>query len=130
MPVMNPPRNSKPLSPRLSVYRWQSPMLASLAHRASGIVLALFVPVYLFLLTGLTSSPTDFTRTVGLMHSLPGKLVLWLTGTALIYHLFNGLRFLFLDAGWIDGREAMRRSALIGLGLGVLGSLGLAVFLW
>ena len=130
MPVIHPPYSNKPLSPRLSVYRWQSPMLASIAHRASGVILALFVPVYLFLLTGLTSSPMDFSRTVDFMHSLPGKSVLWLTGTAMIYHLLNGLRFLLLDAGWIDGREAMRRSALVGLGLGLLGSLLLAVFLW
>ncbi len=127
---MKQQQNGRPLSPRLSVYRWQSPMIASLAHRASGIVLAMFVPVYLFLLTGLTASPADFSDTVARMHSLPIKLVLWLTGTALIYHLINGLRFLLLDAGWIDGREAMRRSALAGLYLGVLASLALAIFLW
>jgi succinate dehydrogenase / fumarate reductase cytochrome b subunit len=112
------------------VYRWQIPMVASLAHRASGIVLALFVPIYLFLLTGLTSSPEDFTSTLDWMHSLPGSLILWLTGMALIYHLVNGIRFILLDAGWFEGRDAMRITARVSIGAGVLGGLLLGGFLW
>lgn len=130
MPAIKRPRKERPLAPRLSVYRWQIPMVASLAHRASGIVLALFVPIYLFLLTGLTSSPEDFTSTLDWMHSLPGSLILWLTGMALIYHLVNGIRFILLDAGWFEGRDAMRITARVSIGAGVLGGLLLGGFLW
>jgi len=130
MPAIKRPRNERPLAPRLSVYRWQIPMMASLAHRASGIVLALFVPIYLFLLTGLTSSPEDFTQTLDWMHSLPGRLILWLTGMALIYHLVNGIRFILLDAGWFETRDAMRMTARVSISAGVLGALLLGGFLW
>jgi len=105
-------------------------MLASLAHRASGIVLALFVPVYLCLLSGLTGSADDFARMQTWMHSLPGRSVLWLAGTALIYHLVNGLRFILLDAGWFEARESMRLTARISIGVGVLAALLLGGFLW
>jgi len=130
MPAIKRPLKERPLAPRLSVYRWQIPMMASLAHRASGIVLALFVPIYLFLLTGLTSSPEDFTSTLDWMHSLPGRLILWLTGMALIYHLVNGIRFILLDAGWFETRDAMRITARVSISAGVLGGLLLGGFLW
>jgi len=105
-------------------------MLASLGHRASGMTLALFVPVYLYLLTGLTASPDDFVRMIDWMHSLSGRLILWLAGTALIYHLTNGVRFILLDAGWFEARESMRFTARVSIAVGVFAALCLGVYLW
>lgn len=130
MPAIKRPQPARPRSPHLAVYRWQLPMIASLAHRVSGIMLTLFVPVYLFILTGLTGSPEDFARQMQWMHSIPGKLILWLTGSALIYHLINGLRFILLDAGWFEARESMRMTARISIGAGVLAGLLLGGVLW
>jgi len=104
-------------------------MIASLAHRASGLVLVLFVPLYLWLLHGMTGNPESFTRVYDWLHSGPGKLSLWLVGTALIYHLCNGVRFLCLDAGWLESREMMRASARIVLAVAVLAACILAVLL-
>jgi len=130
MPAIKHQQHKPPLSPRLSVYRWQIPMIASLAHRATGIVLALFVPVYLYILTGLTSSPEGFIEQMQWMHSATGRLILWLTGSSLLYHLINGLRFILLDAGWFEAREAMRMTARISIATGILGSIILGGFLW
>ncbi len=130
MPAIKRPQKNMPLSPHLSVYRWQLPMVASLAHRASGMVLALFVPVYLFLLTGLTSSPEEFSRMVDWMHAWPGSLILWLTGVALFYHMVNGIRFILLDAGWFEARDSMRLTARVSIGAGVLAAVLLGGFLW
>ncbi|MDQ7000281.1 MAG: succinate dehydrogenase, cytochrome b556 subunit, partial [Mariprofundus sp.] len=57
-----PEQRERPLSPRLSIYRWQPGMIASLAHRASGLILVLFVPLYLWLLHGMTGSPDHFEQ--------------------------------------------------------------------
>ena len=130
MPAIKHSEKNRPLSPRLSVYRWQIPMMASLAHRASGMVLALFVPVYLFLLTGLTNSPEDFSRMLDWMHAWPGRLILWFTGVALFYHMVNGIRFILLDAGWFEARESMRITARVSMGAGVLAALLLGSLLW
>lgn len=130
MPAVKRPQPTRPLSPHLGVYRWQLPMVASLAHRASGIVLALFVPVYLYLLTGLTASPEDFAQRLDWMHSAPGRLILWLTGSAMIFHLANGLRFILLDAGMFETRQAMGMSARLSIVLGLLGMAFLAGYLW
>ena len=101
----------RPLSPRLSIYRWQPAMIASIAHRASGIVLFLFAPLYLWVMHHMTGSPEDFALAYNWLHSLPGVFSLWLVGTALIYHFLNGIRFLCLDIGWGENRGTMRSSA-------------------
>jgi len=110
----------RPLSPRLSVYRWQATMVASLAHRLSGLTLVLFVPLYLWLLHSMTGSPASFIRMQSWLHSGPGKLSLWLAGVALFYHFCNGLRFLAVGAGWCESRQLMRLSARIVIGITVL----------
>ena len=130
MPAVKRSHRARPVSPRLSVYRWQLPMLASLAHRISGMMLALFVPVYLYLLTGLTASPDDFMHMLDWMHSLPGRLILWMAGSALIYHLVNGVRFILLDAGWFEARDSMRHTARVSIAAGVLAALMLGGYLW
>jgi len=102
-------------------------MLASIAHRASGMALVLFVPLYLWLLHGMTSSPDQYETTLTWLHSLPGKCSLWLAGVALVYHFSNGIRFLLIDAGWGESRDMMRFSALLVL---VLAAVAALLFAW
>jgi len=105
-------------------------MLASLAHRASGITLVLFVPVYLYLLEGLTGTPDEFSDIQSWMHSIPGRIVLWIVGASLIYHFFNGIRFLCLDVGWGESQEMMRLTARVVVGVGFAAVAVLGVLLW
>jgi len=118
-----------PLSPAVSIYRWRPTMIASLGHRLSGLVLVLFVPLYLWLLHGMTGSPEDFESVFNWLHSPLGKASLWLLGVALVYHFANGIRFLSLDAGWLESRSMMRLSAKIVLGIAVIVAIALAVLL-
>ncbi|MDQ6997187.1 MAG: succinate dehydrogenase, cytochrome b556 subunit [Mariprofundus sp.] len=122
-----PVKYHRPLSPRISIYRWRAPMLASIAHRASGVALVLFVPLYLWLLHGMTSSPDHYDATLTWLHSLPGKCSLWFVGVALVYHFSNGIRFLLIDVGWGESRKMMRFSALVVLFIAALASL---MFAW
>jgi len=119
----------RPLSPRASIYRWRAPMLASFAHRVSGVILLLFIPLYLYLLQGLTGSPDTYTTTLAWLHSSIGMLALWLVGVALIYHLCSGIRFLCIDVGWWESRDAMRFSARLVLMIAALAGLLLALLL-
>ncbi|MDQ6967696.1 MAG: succinate dehydrogenase, cytochrome b556 subunit [Mariprofundaceae bacterium] len=119
-----------PLSPRLSIYRWLPGMIASIAHRGSGIVLVLSVPCYLWILHGMTGSPQDFDATVAMLHSPLGRLSLWVASLALIYHFCNGIRFLCLDAGWGESRMMMRSSAWLVMAIAMLFGVALGVVLW
>lgn len=105
-------------------------MLASLAHRASGLMLVLFMPVYLWLLHAMTGAPEDFSAALAWLHLPLGRIMLWLVGASLIYHVFNGIRFLCLDAGWGESREVMRFTARVAIGIGVAAVTVLGVTLW
>ncbi|MFQ5345830.1 MAG: succinate dehydrogenase, cytochrome b556 subunit [Mariprofundus sp.] len=120
---------ARPLSPRLSIYRWHPAMIASIAHRITGLILVLFVPLYLWLLHGMTGSSENFEVVFNWMHSVPGRLSLWLVGVALIYHFCNGIRFLCVDAGWLESRIALRNSARFVLLFTVITALALAAML-
>ncbi|OIO71668.1 MAG: succinate dehydrogenase, cytochrome b556 subunit [Zetaproteobacteria bacterium CG1_02_53_45] len=120
---------SGPLSPRLTIYRWHVGMLASIGHRASGLALILFVPIYLWLLRGMTGSEDNFAAVFNWLHSGLGKVSIWLVGISLIYHFCNGIRFIAIDAGWGESRESMRRSARVVFVFTVLVAVLLAVML-
>ncbi|MDQ6982411.1 MAG: succinate dehydrogenase, cytochrome b556 subunit [Mariprofundus sp.] len=118
-----------PLSPRLSIYRWHITMIASIGHRASGMALILFVPIYLWLLRGMTGSEENFEAVFNWLHSDLGKVSIWLLGVSLVYHFCNGIRFLSIDAGWGESRDGMRNSAKVVIALTVVAAVVMAVML-
>jgi len=124
------PIKDVPLSPRISIYRWLPGMVASIAHRISGLALVLFVPFYLWILHGMTGSPEDFNDAVALLHTGVGRLMLWLATVALVYHFLNGIRFLCLDAGWGESQVVMRNVARAVLAVAALAAVLLGALLW
>ncbi|MDX8409035.1 MAG: succinate dehydrogenase, cytochrome b556 subunit [Mariprofundales bacterium] len=123
------PTSQRPHAPHLSVYRWSWPMAASIAHRVSGLLLVLFVPFYLWLLHAMVGSQAGYDYSQLVLHSTLGRLLLWLVGTAFIYHLCNGIRFLLLDAGIGEQRETMIAIARWPIYAAAAGALLLAITL-
>ncbi len=117
----------RPLSPRLSIYRWRLTMFASIAHRASGIFLVFIIPAALWLLLAMAHGSIAYMYGLAWLQSATGTVVLWLTCVALFYHFSNGIRFLLLDIGKTDSREAMKLSAKIVVFTTILFALILAV---
>ncbi len=123
-------RKDKPLSPRLSIYHWHWGMVASIAHRASGVLLILCIPMYIWLLYGMTGSPQSFEHIVNILHSLWGRLALWAASVSVFYHFCNGIRFLCLDIGWGESQVMMRYSAGMVLGIAGMSAAVFGVLLW
>jgi succinate dehydrogenase / fumarate reductase cytochrome b subunit len=71
----------------------------SLAHRISGIVLALCLPMLVFALSLSLNDGAAFERGLAAVRSLPGRLVLLLLAWALAHHTAAGVRHLLFDAG-------------------------------
>ncbi len=102
--------DSRPLSPHLQIYRWQITMLMSILHRASGIVLSVGAVFLVYWLVALSHGPEDYAAVRALLASLPGQIALLGWTAALYYHLCNGIRHLFWDAGAGFEMTTVRRS--------------------
>ena len=94
---MNRPR---PLSPHLQVYKPQLTSILSILHRGTGIVLSIgsiFLVSWILVLTLGESAYQVYSQ---LVNNWFGKLVIFGFTFGLFYHLSNGIRHLFWDAGY------------------------------
>jgi succinate dehydrogenase / fumarate reductase cytochrome b subunit len=108
MSVANRPTN-RPLSPHLQIYKWQLTSVLSILHRATGIALtvgALYLATWVIYAA---ASPRAYELFQGFNASIVGRIILggWLFSA--FYHLCNGIRHLFWDAGYgFDLKDAYR----------------------
>lgn len=90
---------SRPLSPHLQIYRLPLVAVLSITHRITGMAnLAGTVLLTIWLLSAAWSDAC-FTWVQGFMGSWLGQLMLVGWTLSLSYHLLNGVRHLFWDAG-------------------------------
>jgi len=88
-------------------------MIASLAHRASGMVLIFFIFFYICVFSQVPGAAEGMQSIHMILHSAVGTLSLWLGTVACVYHLSNGIRFLCLDAGEGESPAMMRMTAWV-----------------
>ena len=92
-------RNKQPLSPHLSIYRWQVTNTLSIIHRLSGLLLflaALDFAVWL----GSIALGSDSYNYIKKIYSSNLLMLIWLlVSLSFFYHLFNGIRHLSWDIG-------------------------------
>ncbi len=122
-------KHKPPQSPRLSIYKWRLTMIASLAHRASGMLLVAIIPLALWLLLTMAHDETAFIQGSQYLHHPLSMLLIWAACVALFYHFVNGLRFLALDMGYGESRAMMKLSAKLVLGSTLIVAVVLAVLL-
>jgi len=114
------------LSPHLQVYRLPLTALLSVTHRLTGLVLTLGTVLLIGLLLAAAAGPETYAPAQRLAGSWPGQCLLIACTFALYFHLANGVRHLFWDAGYGFDLDTVQRSAL-----GVLGvSAALTVLTW
>ena len=90
---------NRPLSPHLQVYRPQITSALSILHRMTGALLALGLPALAVWLVAAAVGPEAFATVQALAGSWIGQILLIAWSFALSYHLCNGIRHLFWDAG-------------------------------
>lgn len=93
------PAVQRPLSPHLQVYKPQLTSTLSIAHRITGVVLSIAAFGIAWWLVALAAGGDTYATFVASADSLLGRLALFAVTLALMYHLCNGIRHLFWDAG-------------------------------
>lgn len=91
--------DNRPLSPHLQVYRFEWTMAYSIIHRITGVGLAVGTIFMAYWLLALAGGAESFAIAQDLAGSIIGQLLLLGWTWALFYHLANGIRHLFWDAG-------------------------------
>jgi len=91
----------RPLSPHLQVYRPQLTSVLSILHRFTGVVLALGSLFLVIWLVALSAGPQAYGSFIALASHPLALIVLAIGLLAFFYHLLNGIRHLFWDAGWL-----------------------------
>lgn len=111
---MNTNPSSSPARPKhLDLLRIRFPIGAvlSVGHRASGLLLFLLTPLFIWLFARSLEGPEGFDGVLALFASPLVRVVLFVALWALVHHLLAGLRFLVIDLGLGETRSRARQSA-------------------
>lgn len=118
--------DQRPLSPHLQIYRPQWTSVLSILHRITGLVLSAGTLLVAIWLVALASGPEAYSIVTGWLSAplVVALLVAWTL--ALFYHLLNGIRHLFWDAGVMLELGPAKASGIAV----VFGALALTAIVW
>lgn len=122
--------DNRPVFLNLTKMKFPVPAITSILHRISGVLMFLFLPLLFYLLSVSLKSSASFDAFLSLVSSAPMKLILWAGLSAVIYHIFAGLRHLFMDFGFGETLQAGRVTAYAVIILGVVGAVIAGVWIW
>ncbi|MDX2345663.1 MAG: succinate dehydrogenase, cytochrome b556 subunit [Legionella sp.] len=121
----------RPINLDLGSIKFPPMAIASILHRISGVVLFICLPIMLYFLQQSLASEISFLHLKNLiMTCVLYKFLIWAFSAAWLYHLLAGIRHLLMDMGIGETVDAARRSALIVIGLSILGVLMMGACLW
>lgn len=101
----------RPVYLNLLRIRMPAAAVASFAHRVSGVLLVLSLPFFVYLFDRSLAGPESFEQVLGMLQSVPVKLLLLPLGWSIAHHFLAGIRFLLIDLDIGVSREAARIGA-------------------
>jgi succinate dehydrogenase / fumarate reductase, cytochrome b subunit len=124
------PARARPTSPHLWIYRWQLGNTLSIVHRMTGAFMSIGLIVLAYWWMALASGPAAFAGAVRILGSPLGLLVIFGLSFSFWYHLLNGVRHLFWDAGRGFEKPARHISGWAAVAGAVLLTAGLWILVW
>jgi succinate dehydrogenase / fumarate reductase, cytochrome b subunit len=115
----------RPLSPFMH-YRWQYTNTTSILHRISGVLLSAGFFVLVYWLAAAAAGPERYAEAQATLATPLLQVVLFGTLLSFCYHLLNGIRHLFFDAGYGFELPVARKTGWAA----ALGAVVLTLVLW
>ncbi len=123
-------KTKKPVNLQLTTIKFSLPAIVSILHRASGVILFLFIPLLLWMFDRSISYPQTYLQLQnGLGHPVC-KLIIFGLLAGFIYHFVAGIRHMLMDMGIGETREGGRLGSKIVLISSVILIILLGVALW
>ena len=118
--------SNRPVSPHIQIYRPQLTSVLSILHRITGVILGFGAVLIALWLCSIAYNRELFDASFELLSGIPGRLFLFLWSLALFFHLCNGIRHLFWDAGhWLELDNVYRSGWAV-----VIGTFTLTGIVW
>ncbi|MCH9643596.1 MAG: succinate dehydrogenase, cytochrome b556 subunit [Gammaproteobacteria bacterium] len=123
-------RTQRPVFLNLTQIKFPPMAIASILHRITGVLLFLFVPLLLYLLSISITGPTNFAHFEQIQQSWWVHLLLWIGASAVCYHILAGFRHLIMDFGFGESVSVARVTALLVIALAVVCVILMGVWIW
>ncbi|HEY4076272.1 MAG TPA: succinate dehydrogenase, cytochrome b556 subunit [Rhizomicrobium sp.] len=122
--------HERPLSPHLTIYRWQVTMLASITHRATGVALVVGALALAWWLISVSNGPEGYESFMALANTPIGWFILFGFTWSLSFHMLNGIRHLAWDLGYGFNKVTATQTGTLVYVLSVVIAVGLFAFVW
>ncbi len=120
----------RPLSPHLTIWRWQVTMLSSILHRATGTALAGGTLILAWWLVSVSNGPEGYDSFMAYAATPLGVVVLFGLAWSLAYHFCNGIRHLAWDIGYGFDKQVAAKTGFLVIGLSLLIAIGVFALFW
>lgn len=124
------PVRARPLSPHLEIYRWQISNTLSILHRVTGVVLAFGLLALAYWFMAIAGGAQSYATAARLFSNPLGILFLIGWSFAFYFHLLNGVRHLFWDAGRGFEKAERHASGWFAVAGSIVLTLGTWLWIW
>lgn len=111
--------DKRPMSPHLQIYKLPLTAIVSITNRAAGIANSVAIVLLVLAIAAASSGTSDSSAILWLLNSWFGKLVMFGFTLSLYFHMCNGIRHLFWDAGHGFEVETATKTAKVSIGVAV-----------
>ena len=128
----NPQRtgHARPLSPHLTIWRWQVTMLSSIMHRATGMALSAGAIVLAWWPVSISNGPEGYDSFMVYAAMPLGVIVLFGFTWSFAFHFFNGIRHLAWDLGYGFDKHVATKTGFLVFALSFLVAIAVFAFVW
>jgi succinate dehydrogenase / fumarate reductase cytochrome b subunit len=122
--------SERPLSPHLSVYRWQISNTLSIVHRMTGFALSFGALALIGWLVSIVAGYDAYSTVNQLYGSIIGVIALFGWTFCFFYHCCNGIRHLCWDIGKGFEKRTAQQSGLLVVAAALVLTVGLWAVVW
>lgn len=123
-------KTERPIYLSLTQFAWPFTAIASITHRVTGVLLVAGVGYLLWLVSMALESQAGFEVARSTLAQPLAKLLLIAVIAALLYHLFAGIKHIFMDFHVGDSFAAAKASSAVVFVLTAIATLAAGVWLW